>query len=53
MTRNDRTNRLIMSLAAGYDTFGSSGTWLMEEGRGKKEEVRRKMEDGRRLMEEG
>ena len=41
-----------MWVAEGDDAFGSSGTWLMEEGRGKKEEVRRKMEDGRRLMED-
>ncbi len=46
MTRNDRTNRLIMSLAEGDDAFGSSGTWLMEEGRGKMEEVRGKREEG-------
>ena len=45
-----------MWVAEGDDAFGSSGTWLMEEGRGKKEEVRWKMEeifDVRWLKDEG
>jgi hypothetical protein len=46
MTRNDRTNRMIMWVAARDDAFGSSGTWLMEEGRGKMEEVRWKKAEG-------